>query len=132
MKIQASCSYFEHILIDILLSYYIPHDNCIHYRPIYYPLNPIIIFPYISLDHLHDQFNSPQCIMYIIIKLLCLWMSDIMTSQREKWVISSLLSPINRFWIRCLYIIFGNCNNGGSIHICPTWQPTVRLLLFII
>ena len=62
---------------------YIQHDSCITFLPIFSPINPIIISPCMFLDHIHENYNPSQCIMPRIITPLCLYVSNMMTSQQE-------------------------------------------------
>ena len=98
----------------MLLSYSIPHYSCIPFCAIYLPINPTILLPCVFLYQLHGHFHTLQCIMYIIIRLLCMYMSYLMTSQQKNGGILSLLFQIKTFSISLFHITFINFNTWGD------------------
>ena len=116
------------VIIEMTISNYIPHNICIHYHPISYPLNPTILFLCMFIDHLNEHFHPPQCILCNIISLIfhkCLtwwWVNN------QNWGILSSFFPIKSLSIRWFHIIFGNYNDGGSICSCLPWYPTFQTL----
>ena len=77
----------------MLLSNSITYDILIPYFPMFSPLNTTIILTCMFIYHIQKQFHTRQCIISRIIKLLCLYISEMMMNQLEQWRYIILLIP---------------------------------------